>query len=56
MGGLASASASTILLVVLGYGYGLVLGVLLTVLMFVRHRANIQRIKAGTEPKIGQKG
>ena len=56
MGGLASASASTILLVVLGYGYALFLGAALTLLLFWRHRGNISRIKAGTEPKIGQKG
>ncbi|MEX0310450.1 MAG: glycerol-3-phosphate acyltransferase, partial [Tateyamaria sp.] len=33
----------------------LFLGVVLTLLVFWRHRANISRIKAGTEPKIGQK-
>jgi glycerol-3-phosphate acyltransferase PlsY len=27
----------------------------LTVLVYVRHWANIQRLKAGTEPKIGAK-
>lgn len=56
MGGLAAASASTILLVAFGYGQALILGVALTVLLFVRHRSNIARIKAGTEPRIGQKG
>ena len=56
MGGLAAASASTILLVFLGYGYALLLGIALTVLLYLRHRANIIRIRAGTEPKIGQKG
>ena len=55
MGGLASASASTILLVMMGYGYALAWGILLTLLVFYRHRENIARIKAGTEPKIGQK-
>lgn len=56
MGGLASASASSILVVLLGYGYGLVMALLLGALMFWRHRGNIARIKAGIEPKIGQKG
>lgn len=28
----------------------------MTVLIFIRHRANIARIMAGTEPKIGKKG
>lgn len=56
MGALAAASASTILMVILGFGYMLILGIALTILLYVRHRANIQRIKAGTEPKIGKKG
>lgn len=28
----------------------------MAVLIFIRHRANIERIMAGTEPKIGKKG
>lgn len=56
MGALAAAAVSTFLMVFLGYGYALLLGILLTVLIFWRHRANIKRIKAGVEPKIGQKG
>lgn len=55
MGALAAASASTMLLVGLGHGTALILGVILTILIFWRHRANIKRIKANTEPKIGQK-
>lgn len=56
MGGLAAASGSTILLVVMGYGFALALGIILTILVFLRHRENMARIKAGTEPKIGQRG
>ena len=56
MGALAAASASTFLLVFLGYGYILLLGIALTILVFWRHRANIHRVRAGTEPKIGQQG
>jgi glycerol-3-phosphate acyltransferase PlsY len=33
----------------------LVLATLLTVLVYWRHKENLERIKAGTEPKIGQK-
>ncbi|MBM1690281.1 glycerol-3-phosphate 1-O-acyltransferase PlsY [Sulfitobacter geojensis] len=55
MGALAAASVSTMLLVILNFGYMLMLGIALTLLLFVRHRANIHRIKAGNEPKIGQK-
>lgn len=56
MGGLASAAASTFLLILFGYASALVLGILLTLVTFWRHRENIRRIKAGTEPKIGQRG
>ncbi|AXI41100.1 glycerol-3-phosphate 1-O-acyltransferase PlsY [Sulfitobacter sp. SK011] len=55
MGALAAASASTFLMVFLGYGTALLLGAALTLLVFWRHRANMKRIKAGVEPKIGQK-
>lgn len=33
----------------------LVLALVLTVLVYVRHWSNLHRLKAGTEPKIGQK-
>ncbi|SFD56651.1 acyl-phosphate glycerol-3-phosphate acyltransferase [Sulfitobacter brevis] len=55
IGAIAAAAASTFLLILLGYGQGFVLGVVLTLLIFWRHRANISRIRAGSEPKIGQK-
>lgn len=54
MGALLAAASSTFAMVFLGYGIGVALGAILTLLIFWRHRANIQRIKAGTEPKIGQ--
>ncbi|WP_299402705.1 glycerol-3-phosphate 1-O-acyltransferase PlsY [uncultured Roseobacter sp.] len=54
MGALVSAAASTFLLVFLGEGEAVVLGGLLTVIVLWRHRANISRLRAGTEPKIGQ--
>ena len=55
MGALVSAAASTFFLVFIGAGTALVMGVFLTLLIFYRHRENIQRIRAGTEPKIGKK-
>ncbi|GGX53202.1 glycerol-3-phosphate acyltransferase [Tateyamaria omphalii] len=55
MGALVAAAASTFLMMFLGGQDGLFLGVILTLLVFWRHRENIRRIKAGTEPKIGQK-
>lgn len=54
MGALVSAAASTILLVTLGYGSALLFGIALTILVFLRHRENMRRIKAGTEPRIGK--
>jgi glycerol-3-phosphate acyltransferase PlsY len=56
MGALAAASASTFLMLGLGSGQMLVLGFALTFLIFWRHRENIARIRAGTEPKVGRKG
>ncbi|MBQ0805661.1 glycerol-3-phosphate 1-O-acyltransferase PlsY [Sulfitobacter sp. HGT1] len=55
MGAIAAASTSTFFLVVLGYGNAFFLGIFLTLIIFWRHRENIKRIKAGTEPKIGAK-
>lgn len=52
MGALTAAAFSTFLLVFLGFGTALLLGVTLTLLIFWRHRANIRRIRAGTEPTI----
>ncbi|MEP2532089.1 glycerol-3-phosphate 1-O-acyltransferase PlsY [Shimia sp.] len=52
---LVAAAASTFWMVVLGHSYGFLLGVLLTLIVFWRHRENIRRLRAGTEPSIGQK-
>ncbi|HFQ14920.1 MAG TPA: glycerol-3-phosphate acyltransferase, partial [Rhodobacteraceae bacterium] len=53
---LTSAAFSTVWIVVLTTGHALVLGMVLTVLVFWRHRANIARLRAGDEPKIGAGG
>jgi len=55
MGGLLAAGASSVLVVLMGYGTAYLLCLLLTLIVFWRHRTNISRIRAGTEPKIGQK-
>lgn len=54
MAALFAAAVSTIWMVTLGYPQAFTLGVVLTLMVFWRHRANISRIRAGTEPKIGQ--
>lgn len=56
VGALTSAAACAPLMLVFGYGQGLVIALILTGLIYWRHRANIARIRAGTEPRIGQKG
>lgn len=56
VGGMLSAAASSILIVVMGYGTGYLLCVALTVIVIWRHRENLRRIREGVEPKIGQKG
>ena len=52
---LVAAAASTFWAIGLGYGHALVLGAVLTLLVFWRHKENITRLRAGTEPKIGKK-
>jgi len=52
---LVAASTAPIWMLLLGYWSVLVLGVLLAALIVWRHAANIARLRAGTEPKIGAK-
>ncbi len=54
VGALAAAALSTTWIVVLTDGSSFVLGIILTLLVYWRHNANVARIKAGTEPKIGK--
>ncbi|MCE8009195.1 glycerol-3-phosphate 1-O-acyltransferase PlsY [Aestuariivita sp.] len=56
MGALMAASLSTLWVVFLGVPDAFLLGIVLTLLIFFRHRENIARIRAGTEPRIGSKG
>ena len=55
MAAIYMAALSTIWIVFLGYRELLVLGIVLTLFIFLRHAANIRRLRDGTEPKIGQK-
>ncbi|GAB1480186.1 glycerol-3-phosphate 1-O-acyltransferase PlsY [Paracoccaceae bacterium] len=52
---LVAAASSALWLFFFNHGQMLLLAVVLTLLVYVRHWANLERIKAGTEPKIGQK-
>ncbi len=52
---LISAATSSIWLIMFDHGRMLFLVMILTLLVYFRHSANIARIKKGTEPKIGAK-
>lgn len=51
---LFAAGTSTLWMSVLGYPEGFIMGVVLTILIFWRHRENIKRLRTNTEPKIGK--
>ncbi len=50
---LAAAALAPLWLILLGRGQMLALVVVLAALVILRHRANITRLRGGTEPKIG---
>jgi glycerol-3-phosphate acyltransferase PlsY len=52
---LVAAATSTLWMLAFGQGQMMILGAVLTLLVYWRHAENIKRIKAGTEPKIGKK-
>jgi glycerol-3-phosphate acyltransferase PlsY len=52
---LVAAVLSPVWALVLGHGAAAVLAGCLAVLILWRHRSNIARLRAGTEPRIGQK-
>ena len=56
LGGMASALAAPVVLWLLGEGTYWWLLALMALLVLWNHRANIARLRAGTEPRIGQKG
>ncbi|MFZ1467394.1 MAG: glycerol-3-phosphate 1-O-acyltransferase PlsY [Paracoccaceae bacterium] len=55
VGALAAAALCPIWLFAFDHGRMLLLVLILTILIYVRHAANLGRMKAGTEPKIGRK-
>jgi len=55
MGALVSAALAAVWAGFLGHGDMTVLILVLATLVFWRHRSNIARVRAGTEPKIGRK-
>ncbi|MFC3614669.1 glycerol-3-phosphate 1-O-acyltransferase PlsY [Lutimaribacter marinistellae] len=55
VGALAAAVLAPVWALLLGWGSAVVMAVALALIVFWRHRANIARIMAGTEPRIGRK-
>lgn len=53
---LVAAASSTFWMVFFGQSQMLFAGMIMTLLVFWRHRENIRRLRNGTEPKIGKKG
>lgn len=53
---LVAAASSTIWMLFFGQGQMMILGIILTLLVYWRHAANIRRLREGTEPRIGKKG
>jgi glycerol-3-phosphate acyltransferase PlsY len=55
MAALMAAGWTPVAMLFMGYGDLLLLGVILGLLVYIRHWANIMRLRAGTETRIGQK-
>ncbi|WP_226689298.1 glycerol-3-phosphate 1-O-acyltransferase PlsY [Ruegeria arenilitoris] len=54
LGALVAAAMSVVWVIVLTDSSAFALSIILTLLVYWRHSANLARIKAGTEPKIGK--
>ena len=55
LGALGAAAMAPMWMLLMQHGEMLVLGAVFTIFIYVRHAANITRIRAGTEPKVGSK-
>ncbi|MHA6344709.1 glycerol-3-phosphate 1-O-acyltransferase PlsY [Roseivivax sp. CAU 1761] len=55
VGALVAAAFSTIWMVLLARPETLYIGILMTLLLYWKHRTNIARLRAGTEPRLGRK-
>lgn len=52
---LIAAATTAVWMITFDDGHFLLLALILTMLIYVRHSENLKRIKAGTEPRIGSK-
>jgi glycerol-3-phosphate acyltransferase PlsY len=55
VGALTAAAVSTIWMFLIAQFDTVLVGIVMTLLLYWRHRQNLARLRAGTEPKIGQK-
>ncbi|WP_456386320.1 glycerol-3-phosphate 1-O-acyltransferase PlsY [Profundibacter sp.] len=55
LGALGAAAMTPLWMLLTGHADMLALGAIFTIFIYIRHAANISRIRAGTEPKIGRK-
>ena len=55
VGSLAASAATPLVLLLLGLRLSAALFLVLTVLLWLKHSANIGRLAAGTESKVGQR-
>ncbi|UMA63856.1 glycerol-3-phosphate 1-O-acyltransferase PlsY [Roseivivax marinus] len=55
VGALTAAAVSTIWMFLIAQFDTVLVGIVMTMLLYWRHRQNLARLRAGTEPKIGQK-
>lgn len=55
LAGMLAAGFTPIWGIVLDYNAGVLATFIMSILIYVRHAPNIKRLRAGTEPKIGQK-
>ena len=53
---IVAAVLAPLWMLLLGWGELMVLGTVLALLVLWRHRENLRRLRAGTEPRIGRKG
>lgn len=55
VGALTAAMSTTVWMLMMARVDLLIMGTIMTALIYWRHRENLKRIKAGTEPKVGKK-
>lgn len=55
LAGMLAAGFTPVWAILLDYNAGVLATFIMSILVYIRHAPNIKRLRAGTEPKIGQK-